>query len=270
MTKAAPQASQKAEKGGITMMIPAKQLEIVWPDAQRVHPESYIDNLASGFNWPLCDPVHVSAVVKSPNIRHVIDGGGRHRAITKLYGGDELVPCIVHDDINTPEQAAKMTLELQRNRRGHKQIEQFRMKVTAKDQVAVAILGIITRNSYRVVSSVEENGICCINTVSKCYETYGAEALSKALAVIRDTWGADRHATSREIIRPYAALMFEFDGIDTERLAEVVSKKHTPGNLIGSAKGLGLKQLSRAIKYQVIQLYNYRLGEKKKLHPADL
>lgn len=213
--------------------IPAKNLSIVWAEAQRPLNEKHAQKIADNL-----DPDMFGAIsVTKPNgqgIYHVIDGQHRLVAVVKNWGRDEKVPCQVFDAVD-PARAAQIFDSVNSGRRALQPIELFKVRVTAKNELQVEVNKVVNKCGY-FIGNRNTNAIHCVAALENTYQSYGPVVLEATLRLIRKTWGEDNTATTALIIRGLGMLLSEFRHIDIEKFTAVVSKKYTPSRLLGAAK----------------------------------
>jgi len=213
--------------------IPAKNLSIVWAEAQRplnaAHAQRIADNL---------DPDMFGTLsVTKPNgkgIYHVIDGQHRLVAVQTKWGLDEKVPCQVFDAVD-PARAAQIFDHVNSGRRALQPIELFKVRVTAGNELQVEVNKIVNKCGY-FIGHRNVNAVQCVGALESVYQSYGPLVLEATLRLIRKMWGDENTAAGAIIIRGIAMLLSEFRHIDFERLAQAISSKYTPSRLLGAAK----------------------------------
>lgn len=248
-------------------------LAIVWPNAQRPIRPGHLKTLCDNFNPDLFDPVHVTAVVKAPNLRHVIDGWHRRTMMEKLYGSSEQVPCIVHDDCTTEARAAEIFREINKARRAPTAVEDFKVGVTEGCQVNVEVDRSVRKIGFHISATPEGKGISAVAALMYCRHRYGLRPLDSALVVLRDTWESDRNAFQAPLISGYSAFLFEYPGADRDRLKSRIGKKFSPGSLVLAAKAAkqaSNRPLAHEVKQTLVNYYNSGRGltEANKLRAA--
>lgn len=244
-----------------TQWIPVKNLSIVWAQAQREFNERHADKIAQGFDPDLFDDL----VVTLPNgngIYHVVDGQHRKAAIQKLYGEEEKVPCRVVNAAD-PARAAAIFDRINTSRRTPSGVEKFNVRVTAGYKDEVEINKVVSWLGYRISGAVADGTIRAVSALTTVYKNFGLDVLKDTLTTIKGTWNNDFHAVDGPIIEGFAALIAEHRGhLDWKRLREQVSKKFTPGRLIGHAKSdreLHGGTLGKAVCRVLIRTYDQGL-----------
>lgn len=246
--------------------IPARNLAVVWPQAQRPFKESWAKEIADAFDPEKFDPVK-TMLPNGNGIHHICEGQHRVGAIRMLWGHDELVPCLVAQ-ASDPARAAEIFLDTNTNRDHVNKIAKFKVAVTAERKQEVSIERIVRHCGYRVEGSRAHDTIAAVDALTFVYGK-GAKTLDQTLRVIRDTWGGDSTAVSASILRGYGTFLCEFaDYVDWSRLRDVMAKKYTPGKLMIDAKGV--KELLKCTNTEatvriILKTYNKGLPAHKHL-----
>lgn len=211
---------------------PAHALSVEWVEAQRPIKQRRVSKMVQEMD-PDAFGVLTVAMLKDGSF-HIIDGQHRHAAVVQLWGPNERVPCQVIEGCDTPQEAAELWLTMNIDRSKPSAYESFRVAVTAKKPDAVAVYDIVEASPY----SIGYGGILAVGSLLACYRAHGAKGLEWVLDTINKTWGDSRDATQAGLIQGYTALYDAFgpDGIDAERLAKYVAKRHTPNAMIGAAR----------------------------------
>lgn len=249
--------------------IPLNKLSVIWVHAQRPYNEKEAQRIADNFDPELLDPIKVTAP-NADGMHHVCDGQTRVASIGKAFGTDQMAPCFVSSECN-PEHAAKLFLAANTRRRAPRLIDNFKVSVTAKFPVEVAIDKIVRHHGYRI-DAIGPNVISAVGALKIAYG-YSPQILNQTLRVLRATWDDDRNAVGGKLLRGFASLFNELGGkIDEHRLTDSIHrKKWTPGKLLAEAKTVCDMRGSSSAMIQVIGellLANYNFGRKDKIKVA--
>jgi uncharacterized protein DUF6551 len=247
--------------------IPIKSLSIVWPQAQRALDTKFAQLIADNFNPDLFGVVSVT-LPNGNGIYHCIDGWHRVNGAKHCYGENEKVPCNVFE-IDNPRDAAKMFVQLNKTRKAQSPVSLFKTQVTAGDETCVAVNRIILNCGFRVESHAADGTIRAVNACVSVYKRFGSLALTEALTCIWKTWGRDSNAVDSALIGGFGELCAAHPRhIDMKRLGERVSKKWTPGRLLGAAKaGRQLEggTLANSVRKILTQIYDAGLRAGQRL-----
>jgi hypothetical protein len=177
--------------------------------------------------------------VTKPNgigIYHVCDGQTRKGAVEMKYGPNEMVPCLVAPE-GDPVRAAEIFLQTNTGRRPPSKIDNFKVSVTAKRSVEVAIDRIVKHHHYRVDSSNATNAIPAVEALRHVYVVCGPQVLDHTLRTVRELWEEDHNAVAGPIIRGLGIFLNEFGPyLNQQKFVEHTKKKWTPGGLQRDAK----------------------------------
>ena len=238
--------------------IKCKDISVVWATAQRPYSEKHAKRIAANFDPDMFDTVKVT-MPNGKGMYHAVDGQHRRAAAEMLWGPEEQIPCEVlpADD---PARAAKLFVEINTNRQAPQPIAVFLVKVTAGEEMQVAINKLIKSLGYRIGSSAQDNQIGAVSALEYVYRTSGPDILALTLKCLQETWGMDPAAVGAAPIRGYASFLLEFQHkIEYRRLRDTISKKYTPGNFVAVAKNykeMHGGNLPAAVKALLIVNYN--------------
>lgn len=249
--------------------IPVKNLSVVWAQSQRPLNEKHAQTIADNF-----DPeMFGTLIVTKPNghgIYHTIDGHHRKVAIERLWGGEELVPCHVLDADN-PKRAAQLFDHINSGRKNPQPIDLFKVRVTAGDEVCVAVNKIVNKCNYAVANKhgQQDNAIACVSALKAVYESYGGDVLEQALNLIRAIWTVDdQAATEAQVIRGFGEFISEYRQIDWRRLRENMQEKYPSASRLQAAAKMGKEmhggKIPAEIKKLMVTAYNSGLRSSAK------
>jgi hypothetical protein len=195
---------------------------------------------------------------------------GQHRlAALKRMGWDEKqqVQCVVFKGLSRQEEAAIFSkiddyLNLRFN-------DHFRARVESGEQVAVAILHIITGAGFHISEADTPGGLRAVQACEHVYTGRGtrlvgkshAGALKSTLEVIVAAWGHNPEGVLGPIIHGIGRIFLRDDGaVDKANLSsKLATFEGGPSALVGLAKGLKAAnggRLTDAVAELVVATYN--------------
>ena len=253
-------------KAHTTDWIPVKNLSVLWAQSQRDLNEKWVDKIIDEFDPDMFDDL----VVTLPNgkgVYHIVDGQHRRAVIQKLFGDDESVPCRIID-AKDPARAAAVFDQINTSRRQPSSVERFLVRVTAGHPAEVAINKIVTGLGYKIAPYTSDHTIRGVRALMRLYNNYGGEVIKDTLMTIKATWVDDVHALDAAIVEGYGILIGEHHkNITWQRLREQVSRKLSPGKLLGKAKYhkemAGEPSVAKAVAHVLKQTYNQGLRKGK-------
>lgn len=254
-----------------TQWIAVKDLSVVWSNAQRPCDDKWAERIAQDFDPDLLGVISVSQPNAS-GLYHVIDGQHRVAAIKALFGENEKVPCNVFD-ATEPARAAQLFNRINTARRKPQRLDIFRVRVTAGEEIEVAVDKIIRSLGYRAGWKNSEGMIAAVDALTMVYRKHGADVLRYSLNLIKATWGLSPDAVIGPIIKGYAAFVAEY-GMDAkwERMVDRVSKKFSPRHLLGAARSMreGMQcSVDEAVKQVLVNAYNHGLRGNGRIAPLS-
>lgn len=252
---------------------------IIDPRVQRELIQRHASTIAKGYDPALFGLGHVS--LRGDGQHYVIDGQHRCRGAIESGHGHVPVRFRVHRGLSIQEEAA-LFKRLNANRIPVNALALFKVRVTAEEPDAVAIVAILKNFGLSVPSGLHkaDGYVCAVRTVEDIYHNRIAghkrakkpdqRLLWNTLHVLSDAWGKQHEAYDSNILRSVAAFLLrhEKDNIDLDRLANVLSRKGTPISLIGQIRGLqGMAKVHiNEAGTQVLRgLYNQRVHESRRL-----
>lgn len=248
--------------------IPVKQLSVIWIEAQRVLDEKHAQSIADNFDPEMFGTLAVT-LPNGHGFYHIIDGHHRKVAIERKWGENEMVPCQVFD-AEDPARAAQLFDRINTARRNPQPIDIFKVRVTAGNEVEVAVDKIVRSCGYIIGWRQHgDNYISCVASLKTVYQSYGSKTLADTLNTISAIWGGnDQSAIGANIVKGVGEFLSEYRDINFPRLRERISGKYTPGRLQGAAKAfkeLHGGTMSGAIRELMATCYNegIRSADKK-------
>lgn len=249
--------------------IPVKNICVIWAGAQRPYNAAWARKIADKFDPEQFDPIRVT-LPNGNGIYHAVEGQHRRSAVAMRFGEDEKAPCIVLQ-ASTPEHAAKLWLESNRNKKMAQPIDAFLVAVVAEEKIEVEINRLVNACGYyigHVSLNSKKNTIQAVQALRTVYNRYGAVALTTAINQISATWGKDPNSVVGPIISGYGAFFGEFPAskVNLGRLVQVIQNRFTPGRFLGAARSkrdATGKQMPACVKDVLVERYNYGLKNGK-------
>jgi len=244
-----------------TKWIPVKNLSVVWAGAQRELDERHAQHIADNFDPDMFGTLAVT-LPNGNGIYHVIDGQHRKAAVQGLWGDEEKVPCNVFD-ANSPDRAAQIFDKINTHRKGPRPIDAFKVRVTAGNEVEVAVTAIVEGLGYKISSDHSDGMVAAVGALTGVYRSFGPETLKNTLKILQATWGMDRNAVVASIIRGYGAFLAQYGNkANWQRLVNNVQKRFTPGQFLGavrSARDFRRGSTADAVTYVLLTTHNHGL-----------
>jgi hypothetical protein len=246
-------------------MIPAKNLSVVWVQAQRPFKAKKAKDIADNFDEEMFGTLSVT----KPNgqgIYHIIEGQHRRAAVEIKFGPDEPVPCEVLDAVDCPR-AAELFDGINNRRNAVNAIATFKVRLTAQYMTEIDVDKIVRAAGFKIEYSRAEKNLTCVDALKSVYTRCGPKILKDTIDLIKSSWGTDPNAYSSAMVRGYAAFLLLHGGkANWQRTKDVMIKKYTPGRLMGAAKTHRESQggsLAEAIT--ALLIINYNRGSKRPL-----
>ena len=125
----------------------------------------------------------------------LLDGAHRKNSLEKK--GYTHALCIILNGM-TYEQRADYFAEQNKNSRPLNQLEKFKAKNEAQDELSVAVNTIVSKNGFTTAKG--PNKIRSLLVLKEICEAHGAFVLDGTLHLIRETWGDEKLALRREFL----------------------------------------------------------------------
>lgn len=148
---------------------------------QRELDQRRVNAIAENFNPALLGALEIS--VRNGKAA-VFDGQHRLAALKKLKADD--APCLVHEGLSIPEEAA-LFVSLQAQRKNLRPIDKFKARLVAGDVTAMAVNQIVSD----VDLTVGDSGIRAVTALERIYKREGEEILRSTLSTVRILWDGD-------------------------------------------------------------------------------
>src|SRR5262249_22857092 len=139
-------------------------------------------------------------VIQHRNRYLVFEGQHRLSAARIALGEDQRVPCHIHAEAPL-EQQARMALGSRNSLRWTK-IEEWGVRVIAREEIPVKIEAILHRHNLRVdLNPTTPGTVHAVGALEQSYKRYGGEGtLDRTLAILGAAWGLDVHAYEGTLI----------------------------------------------------------------------
>lgn len=219
------------------------QLEI-YPDAQRELSEKWAQDIAAEFNP---DAVGVLIVAHFKDHYYIMDGQTRKRAFELLGKPNATVDCLIHEQPTVEEMAALFLLH--NHSRRVKAFDKFRVRLTAKDPVALDIVEVCGTVGLKVNAvNKSSNVTSAVGALEKIYtgkilpgkKTDGPPLLKKTLDILKAAWDGERDNFHGDLLKGLAAFLARYESdISTERLIRQMSRyTGGPSGFLRNAKSI--------------------------------
>lgn len=199
----------------------------------------------------------------------VVDGQQRIEALKIL--GHQTVTCEIFHS-NGPAHEASVFRHKNKDRTGITAGALFKARITEGEESAVCIKATAERCGFRI--SYRHGGtdwphIGCVAALDRIYERGGVRHLEDVLTVVHEAWEGETSAIHNSILSGLSTVLSKCgDHIDLKRLVQVLSRKSPIAITRMSDKYRGNPGdggLASAIAKSVIELYNKRLSQKKRI-----
>lgn len=249
--------------------IKAKYIKVVWEAAQRPFDQKHADYIAENFDPELFDPISVTKA-NEHGIHHPIRGQHRTAAFKKVFGEEQMIPCIVVES-NDEVSAADFFLHDAESHQPLKTVDRFLVAVTARRADEVAIKRIVEQCGYQIGNGVKADTICAVDALMSVYKKHGASVLRQTLRTLHSTWGTNHDSIRAGFIRGYGEFLAAYmSQVNFDILHGCMAKRRvSPGNLLAEAdheitmRRDIVKNVAGAVSYAIFGIYNSCAGRKK-------
>jgi hypothetical protein len=248
------------------VFVAVKNLSVVWVQAQRPFQETWAKKIADEFDTDKFDP----PVITKPNGEgkyHIVEGQHRTWAVKHLFGENEQIKCRMVD-AEDPARAAEIFLGINKGRKAIKPVTSFLVAVTANREPEVEINRLVHKLGYKISLTKGNYCIGAVSSLIHVHKRQGVEVLHAALSVLDKTWPGDCAAFQGELIKGYSVFINEFPHVQPTRLAEVVKKAWSPGQVVSASRLVAEQHkipLSEAMSDTLRGKYNYKAKDETKL-----
>lgn len=197
--------------------------------------------------------------------KYVVLDGQHRRAAALLVEFNGKVQCSVREGLTLQEEA-RLFLDLN-NSKMVSPISKFQVRVIQGDPAAVAINRVLESMGWEVSSSNSDGRFRSVAAIERVYDGVGLadrgqiEWVEQVMLTITTAWGGDSKGPQSPIITGIGMMIARYgDAVDFDKLAAEMSK-HTPGQLIGRARGLREAQggtTAAAMAKVLVGLHNTR------------
>lgn len=211
---------------------------IVDPEVQRALDSVKADKIAKNLRLAGIGSLVVSHRPDGTN--HVIDGQHRRAALRSAGLGDNLINCLVYENLTRAEEAAMFLLL--NDRTSVTPIDKFRIKVIRGDVDACDINKILAGSGWYVGASKSRGRVWAIGAVESLYaraRERGPEILTLLLKTVGEAWDYDGDSLRSEIVSGLGGVLLRHESeTDIPKLVHELSEFGGPRLLIGKAKAL--------------------------------
>lgn len=165
---------------------------------------------------------------------YVVDG--QHRVEVARIKGIKSVWCQVISGL-TYEEEANLFFLVNNNKTRLNVNHKFHASVEAKDEEAMDIVRVLTKNGFRYSKEGNEkadNCISAIGSVKLIYRDSGIKGLDNVLRVLRHAWNGDRNSLTAEMIKGVNTFINNYK-YDSSFLLKVL-ETDTPQGISGKAR----------------------------------
>src|SRR5215472_10554377 len=245
-------------------LIPIKQLNVVWAEAQRPYKASRAKKIAAEFNIYRFDPIKVT-LPNGNGIYHIVEGQHRKAAFEMVHGNEEGAPCIVIP-CEEPKEAAQHFDGINGMRWRVDPVSTFKVRITAGYATEIGVDKIVRQHGYKVGAAREskmltaQRWITAVSALVSVYTINGPQVLSDVLKILSATWANDPNGVNGSLIRGYGSVLGEYGSkVNWQLLVNAVKKRYTPGSLMNLAKQdleIHGGSLGAAVARTLVGIYN--------------
>lgn len=251
-------------------MVRASDLAID-PTYQREVRPSWVAAIADGFDPFLLDPLLVSR--RRDGVLAVMDGQHRLLAIRRIGYGDQMVPCLVYDNLPIDQEARRFNT--QDARRALKPQQRMRSLLVEGDPDALTVDAEVRRAGFRinlVDGDCSDGQICAVSALFKIVRDAKPGDLREVLELVRDGFGTGegpRYFVLAGIARFHAKYRGRYD---RARLVEAM-RRMTLSRL--AAEGTDYGRVAKVTTAEgvgraLVAAYNHRRPSRNQLPAWDI
>lgn len=262
----------------LSSRFPTQQLEMIKVsdinvdrDYQRPLSDKKLREICESFNAKSFGAILVSR--RSDGSIWTYDGQHRKEAITRLFGGDAEVPCIVLEGLSREEEA-KAFVDIQTKRGAPQAIHRFRAELFAGAPHAHAIKRIIEDMGFSIVEAHTRNSAhhstetVAVSALERVYKAGGEEGLVRVLSIISDAWYGERGSLRGDIIEGLWAFLARYEGMVFDTRLKIKLSEVTPITIVRQSRQIRDSiqvSASRGLGMAILMRYNHRLAIANKL-----
>ena len=240
--------------------------EIYMARYQKPCDENRCRRIANNFNGHRMRPIDLSY-----RDGHYWCFDGQHRSRVYALLGIRTIPAIVHEGLTYEDEAwlfAHQQDDVGSVNANHKWVAM----VEAKDEDALEISRICKEYGFTILEKNNKgNNIKCVSRLCRFYKELGPTKLMAVLIALRDAWEYMPHSIDAPIFDGITLLVKTYPEFDYKRLSVSLGRttpkillremNDIPASLRTSIRGEG-----RRAAYQILKLYNHKLGSKARLN----
>lgn len=237
---------------------------VTHPLAQRAINMHWVREQAKSFD---IEAIGVPVVCRYQGALYIIDGQHRIGILREVGWGDQQIEVDLYDEMSLDEMAAEF---LRRNTKINiRTFDKFRIRITAKDPVASAIMEILQKFALVLEARTAEGAINCVAALEATYRKPGGDkALQRALGLVIEAWGRASTNFSGAIVEGLGLVFLRYgESIDRAGLAKKLSSVSggAPG-ILGRARSQRETRggsVAYCVGDQIVSLYNRGRGTGK-------
>ena len=197
---------------------------------------------------------------------YVVDGQHRTELMRAVGWGDQRIHAELFEGLTQREEAE--LFNARNDRRALRKFDHFRISVTAGDERATDISGIVAAAGLSITDQQTDGGVTAVDKLEKIYEgggitsvREGRAALQRTLIAIKHAWGTSPAGFNGAILHGLGLVQLRYNGaIDQKALATKLGpvKGGAPG-LLGNARALremSGRPVHHCVASIVVDLYN--------------
>lgn len=251
---------KKAERVSHLRWVPIKDMRVS-PKAQREFRQSHADMFAADFDL---ESLGYPVVNLRDGVFYIVDGQHRVAAAKMIGWADQQLQCECYEGLSEAEEA---DLFLRRdNRKAISSFDKFRIGITAERDTECDIDRIVRAAGLTISNNKRPGAIGAPGTLRKVYSRSGPGTLSRALRLIRDSYGDAGFDAA--VINGMGMLCQRYNGTlnDEDAIAKLGRAHGGVTGLLGKAETIrrqtgGTK--SQCVAAAAVELINVGRGGKK-------
>lgn len=255
------------KRRGKAMELRVNQLEIDQRTQRSIRP-GFVKELVADFDPDLFQDIVVSA---RGGKYYIIDGQHRVAALREMGWGDQLIPCLVLDDLSLAEEAR--LFEGYASRRQPTPYDRFRIALVGEGREETEIDKVVRSVGLSIDDQRGDKVVQCVEALRKVFRGGGIvqrespEALARTLCLAKNAWGTGGASFQAPILVGLGLFVLRHGReIDHNSLtAELARYPGGPQGLLGRAAGLKetyRRPLAHAVAAVVVATYNaHRRGK---------